>query len=96
MAEAPLVIIMEMIATLIKSVITTLLDIFEIFWRLVGSLLLVSSIGGASTLLLAAVVFGLVLFFLSKFLFGSVKSIIILVMAGIFILLLILIGSGVY
>jgi hypothetical protein len=92
MAEGPVFIILRMIAYLIQSAMDTLLGILRLLWELISSLALVSAVGGTLGVLLAVVIFAVVGFLIARFFLGSMKSIIVLLGAGLLILLFILYG----
>ena len=92
MAEAPLSIILNMLAMLIESGIETVEKLFALFGKLLESLFLVSVFGGAFGIISASIILGLVLFFSLKFFFGSAKSVTKLIIVGILVVLVILVG----
>lgn len=92
MAEGPLFVILEMIQLVLANAITTLMDLFGLAGRLLGSLLLVSAVGGTLGMVLAVITIGIVGFFLVKFFMGSMKTIIVLIFAVFLIILFLVWG----
>ena len=92
MAEGPLFVILEMIQLVLGNAVSTLVDLFGIAARLLGSLLLVSAAGGTLGFVLAVIVLAIAGFFLAKFFIGSVKTIILLAVAFLLIVLLLVWG----
>ena len=92
MAEGPLVIIFEMIIFLIRNSFTTVLELFSLFGRFIGSLALMTSAGGGLGIILAVILLAVIGLFAVKFFFGSAKRVFLLGLAGIAIILFILLG----
>ncbi|MFH1978568.1 MAG: hypothetical protein ABIJ92_04555 [Candidatus Aenigmatarchaeota archaeon] len=92
MADAPLIVILEMIQLVIGNTMSTLSGIFGLFLELMGSLNPVSNIGIEGTIL-AGVLILIILFFMAKFFFSSWKQIFMLMLALVIVVALIIIGS---
>jgi hypothetical protein len=92
MTGGPLIIILEMILLVIENVLGTMFSLLGLLGQLIGSLLLVSYAGGSLGIFLAFAVLALAGFFLAKFFFGSVKTVILLIIAGFFVLVFIVWG----
>ena len=91
MAAAPLDIIVQMIVLLLQSTLNNMAALFGLFLQLIGSLSLLLG-EGMLGIFLAFSVFAVVAFFISKFFFGSIKVVAILIAAGFLILLFFLFG----
>jgi hypothetical protein len=91
--DAPLAIILEMVRVVLSNTLGTLTSLFQLFVQLSGSLGLIAGLGPAG-LALAAIVLGGVLFFLGKFFLKSWKIIVILFIAGMFLIWMLTLGAG--
>lgn len=96
MTEGPLIIILRMILVVIENALGTMLSLFGMLGQLLGSLFVVAGVGGTLGIFLAFVILALVVFFIAKFFFGSVKTVILLVIAGFLILVFILWGFSTF
>jgi hypothetical protein len=94
MTEGPLIIILDMIMLVIQNVLGTLSSLMGMLGELLGSLFVVAGVGGTLGIFLAFIIIALVGFFLAKFFFGSVKTVLLLIVVGFLILVFILFGSG--
>jgi hypothetical protein len=92
MAEGPLFVILDMIQLVLGNAVSTLIDLFGMAGRLLGSLLLVSAVGGTLGIVLAVIVLAVAGFFLAKFFMGSMRTIILLIVSVFLIMLFLLWG----
>ena len=79
--------LLEMVLMLISNALGTLLDLFLLFSKLLGQLGLVMEAGGIGGLVLSGVIIGIVLFFLLKFLWGSWKTIVVLIAVALLLII---------
>ena len=86
--DSPLGLIIEMISLIINNTISTLITIVNLFVEFLSSLGFVSS-QGLLPFIVSVVILAGVLFFLGKFFIGSMKTIILLFIAGFVILMVI-------
>ncbi len=96
MAEGAIYVILEMISLMIENSIGTLLSLLGLSGDLMTSLSFVSQNGGMFGLF---VVFGLIFiigFFLLKFFMGSVKTVFMLIFAGVLIVAFLLVGMSIF
>ncbi len=96
MTEGPLIIILKMIMVVIENVLGTMLSLLGMLGQLLGSLFVVSAVGGTLGIFLAFAIFSIVGFFLAKFFFGSVKTVILLIIAGFLILIFLVWGFSTF
>ena len=83
--SSPIGLIIEMIVLILKNTISTLVNILGILGEFISSLGSVSSFGPLP-FLISILLLGAVLLFLGKFFIGSIKTIILLFIAGFVIL----------
>jgi hypothetical protein len=95
MAEGPVFVILDMIALVIRNTLNTIFSLFGLSGDLLSSLSLVSAAGGGLGLIIVLVILAAVGFFIVKFLFGSMKTVSLLILAGLAILAFLFIGSAV-
>ena len=96
MADAPLMVILQMVTLLIENTFSTLFSMLGLSGDLLSSLSLVASGGGLLGLIVAFVVILVAGFFLVKLFFGSAKTIAMLVFVGALILAFIVFGLSVF
>ncbi len=84
--ESPIGLILEMLSLVIRNTLSTLISIFELLRELVHSLGFVGDFG-ALPFIISVIILGGVLFFAGKFFISSLKTIIMLFLAGFLILL---------
>lgn len=83
--SSPIDLIIEMILLIINNTINTLLNIIGLFGEFLNSMGIVSGFG-PFPFLLSVLILGVVLFFLGKFFIRSLKTIVLLFIAGFVIL----------
>jgi len=96
MTEGPLIIILKMIMVVMENVLGTMLSLLGMMGQLLGSLFVVSAVGGTLGIFLAFAILSIVGFFLTKFFFGSVKTVIVLIIAGFLILIFLVWGFSTF
>jgi hypothetical protein len=94
MAESPLLVIIEMINVLIENTLGTMLRMLGLSGDLANSLFSLSSGGGGLAVALAFLILGAVIFFIAKFFFGSLKTVVKLIVVGLVIVAVLIIGLG--
>lgn len=95
MADAPVNIIFDMIVLILDNTIGTLLSVFTLFGDLFASMLGVSQVGGTLGIILFFGILALVGFLVFKFLVGALKTIGLLILAGVALIAFIAIGLGI-
>ncbi len=83
--SSPIDLIIEMITLVLRNTINTLLNILGLLGEFLASLGFVSKFG-PFPFLVSVLVLGVILFFLGKFFIGSLKTIVLLFIAGFVIL----------
>ena len=86
--SSPVGLIIEMITLIIQNTVNTLITVISLFSQFLGSLGFASSFGPLP-FIISVLILGAVLFFLGKFVAGSLKTIILLFIAGFVILLMV-------
>lgn len=87
MGAAPVITILEMLWTILSSIINTTGKLGSLFLELIGQLGMVSSIG-PSGWLLSGVVILIVVFFLAKFVIGAGKNLMMAIFLGLLLLII--------
>jgi len=93
MAESPVAVILEMISFLVQNTAKTMGGIIGLFGDLLGSLGVVSEVGGPLGFGLSVAILAVVGLFIAKILFGGGKKLIILIPVGIILVYLLVLGS---
>jgi hypothetical protein len=94
MAEGPVYVILDMITLIVKNTTATIMSLVGLSGSLIDSLSLVLGVGGGLGLAIVIAILALVGFFVVKFLFRSMKTIAMLMLAGLAILAFLFIGSA--
>lgn len=87
MAGSTIGTLLEMIALIISNTISTLRGLFSKLLELGGNLGIVSSLGGPAGAIMAIVILAVVIFLLGKFILGTGKVLIFLMIIGILLVL---------
>lgn len=94
MAEGPIYVILDMIVLVMQNTLGTIFGILGLSGNLLDSLAAVTSAGGGLGLIIVLVIIFAVGFFVVKFMFGSMKTIGILILLGLGILAFLFMGSA--
>ncbi len=94
MAEGPIFVMLDMISLILENTIGTILSLMGLGGNLIESLSGVLGVGGGLGLIIVIVILAAVGFFVVKFIFGSMKTIAMLMLGGLAILAFLFIGSA--
>ncbi|MBI4181752.1 MAG: hypothetical protein HY520_02185 [Candidatus Aenigmarchaeota archaeon] len=93
MADAPLAIVLEMVAVLLESILDSFFRIMALYGSLLESLGLAAEVGGPLGLAVSVAVLGLVGFFVARMAFGEAKKFLLLFVAGAILAYLLILGA---
>ena len=93
MVDAPLAIVLEMVAVLLESILDSFFRIMALYGSLLESLGIVAEIGGPLGFFLSIGLLALVGFFVARMLFGEAKQFILLFAVGAVLAYLLILGA---
>ena len=94
MAEGPIFVILAMVKLIAENTVATILSLLKLSGNLLSSLSVVSAVGGWLGMIIVLVILAAAGFFVAKFMFGSMKTLAVLMLVGLGILAFLFIGSA--